>query len=173
MFFDWNCLTIDDRYLAAEILGSPDVMRQPDLCIAPDGYPYLWRWWVIPKNRFANIYLHVQVADDPERPLHDHPWHNQSVILSGGYVEKIQAYPPAGPCFTHMRSRGETIHRKAHEAHRLFLPERIPYTMTLFTTGPKCHDWGFWHDNIFTPHKECVEDLPDGRSLFKEELLRK
>jgi hypothetical protein len=41
--------------------------------IAPDGQPYLYRWHVIERNPEANTYFHIQVDDDPERPLHDHP----------------------------------------------------------------------------------------------------
>jgi hypothetical protein len=67
------------------IIGNP--LRYPDLVIAPDGKPYLYRWHVFPQNAAAGVYFHIQVQSDPERPLHDHPWDNTSVILSGGYDE--------------------------------------------------------------------------------------
>src|SRR5882672_6067602 len=81
-----DLLTKDDCTLALSILGG---WRKPDLEIMPDGTPYLYRWHVTPHSQFANVYLHVQVASDPARPLHDHPWDNMGVILSGGYEELV------------------------------------------------------------------------------------
>src|SRR5208282_5517483 len=104
----------------------------------PDGEPYLYRWHVIPRNDYANVYLHIQVANDPERPLHDHPWDNTSVILAGGYDEMHQRHPAASSPVTLRKMReGNVIHRKAEEAHRLLLASPLGYTMTLFSTGPK------------------------------------
>ena len=59
-------LTGEDWVLGQSILGE---WREPDMTIAPDGIPYLYRWHVIPRNKTANVYFHIQVADDPERPL--------------------------------------------------------------------------------------------------------
>lgn len=49
--------------------------------------PFLRRWFVIPKNKWCNIYLHEFIRDDEERALHDHPWWNISLLLVNGYVE--------------------------------------------------------------------------------------
>lgn len=173
--FDWNLLSDKDRALAASLLGSE---RAPDLDIQPDGTPYLYRWWVTPRQKAANVYMHVQVASDPERPLHDHPWDNQSVILSGGYHELLLTKPPWGLTRTRECYEGQTYHRLAEEAHRLILPEGVPYTLTLFTTGPVRRDWGFWLPDyrgypIWVSHNECIINTPDGRSVFKQpEKLR-
>lgn len=169
MAFDWNLLAEKDQRTAAAILGGE--LHAPDLEIAPDGTPYLYRWHVIPRNREANVYLHVQVASDPERPLHDHPWDNQSVILAGGYIEIVQKTPPLGRETRTTRYLGDTVHREAEEAHRLILPFSVPYTMTLFTTGPTRRTWGFWIANhrgypTWYPHTDCIRETEDGRSLF-------
>lgn len=173
----YDILTPEDRTLVWSILGST---REPDLIIAPDGEPYLYRWHLIPRNRFgANAYLHLQVASDPERPLHDHPWDNQSVILSGGYLEIEEQTPGQTISRRAMKTRGkgDVIHRKAETAHRLVLPEGVPYTLTLFTTGPVRRDWGFWlptHTGrcAWRSHQDCIVQTTDGRSMFKHPTLK-
>lgn len=165
--FNPGLMKVEDLELAFSILGR---VRLPDVDIEPDGKPYLYRWHVIGRNPHANVYLHVQVASDPERPLHDHPWDNQSVILSGGYDEVLQTKPPWGntrvrPCY-----QGQTYTRKAEEAHRLILPEQHPYTMTLFSTGPVRRKWGFWIIDYhgmpqWADHEECVT-VEGSRSTF-------
>lgn len=130
-----------DYALARNIIGD----RPADIVIAPDGKPYLYRWHAIPHNKTGNVYFHIQVADDPERPLHDHPWDNMSVILAGGYRELFQADPPDGGVSDRVVLAGEMVCRRARAAHRLLMLHGIPYTMTLFTTGPKIHKWGFWY----------------------------
>lgn len=142
--------------------------REPDVVIAPSGgRDYLYRWHVVPRNAHANVYFHVQVASDPERPLHDHPWDNQSVILAGGYDELISRDPAAGSiAVIERRSVGQTIWRKAEEAHRLILPATTPYTMTLFTGGPNRRDWGFWFGKEWRSHEECLRHDRNGKSTF-------
>lgn len=137
--FDWFLLSPEDLDIALSVLGS---MRPADLVIAPDGEPYLYRWHII-KTPQASVYFHIQVADDPERPLHDHPWDNQSVILAGGYDETMLFANRKTHIFH--RSVGDTIFRLADWAHRLLLPQGFPYTMSLFSTGPKRRQWGFWY----------------------------
>lgn len=146
--------------------------REPDLVIAPDGRPYLYRWWVIPRNHDANVYFHIQIADDPERPLHDHPWDNQSVILSGGYVDTCQQVFPFGQKIVRTLKAGQVYHRRAEWAHRLTILPGAPYTMTLFATGPTVRDWGFWVEHPkngkieWFGHTACLVTKPDGRSVF-------
>lgn len=158
----------------AEIIRAIVGQRAPDLIIAPDGTPYIYRWHIIPRNVVgANVYLHLQVADDPERPLHDHPWDNQSVILAGGYCEvyaRCSEERDARWANQHERRvlKGRTVHRRAEEAHRLFLAPGCPYTISLFSTGPVVRDWGFWFPGGWRPHTDVITETADGRSIFKE-----
>lgn len=165
--FDFGRLSLDDEDLAIKIIGSSQ--RVPDLVIAPDGYgEYLFRWHVIPRNEHANVYFHIQTESDPERPLHDHPWDNTSVILAGGYDEILDIRPQDGHPTLSRRVKGDVIHRQAHWAHRLLRPDNIPYTMSLFATGPKFRDWGFWTPNgTWIKHSE-VTDTNDGISQWKD-----
>ncbi len=166
----WSILNPADTKQALSILGGS--RRKPDLTIAPDGQPYLYRWYVVPRHEAdANVYLHLQIASDPERPLHDHPWDNVSVILSGGYVELLTDQPQHRlPARQYNRKAGDVVYRTAETAHRLFLPPKTPYTLTLFTTGPVRRDWGFWTKTGWRNSDELVKQLPDGRSIFLGEL---
>jgi len=106
--------------------------RRPDFVIGND---YLRRWWVAPRNEFANQYLHEICKSDDDRALHDHPWPNSSLILSGRYIE----HTPEGSV---LRVTGDFVQRPAEALHRL---EVIPgeRAVTLFMTGPKIREWGF------------------------------
>jgi hypothetical protein len=173
--FNPSILSAADYEYAHSILGSSR-LRDPDLTIAPDGAPYLYRWHVIPQNPLANCYFHVQVASDPERPPHDHPWDNTSAIISGGYDELIDFMPwmhypdPRGMVLNTRQLRaGDVVHRRATEAHRLLLPTKFKYTMTLFSTGPKVRQWGFWFDDGWRDADVVTKMLSDGRSITREE----
>lgn len=174
MSFDPLILAPEDFHVASGIVGGLPRLMKPDLEIQPDGTPYLYRWEIIPRRKFGgNVYFHIQVASDPERPRHDHPWDNQSVILAGGYDETYQEAPPWSRPQTRSVRKGDTVHRKAEEAHRLILPEGVPYTMTLFTTGPVKRPWGFWINTHrgrpeWVDEHECIVQTGDGRSIFKE-----
>ena len=112
---------------------------------------YLERWWLIPRNRVFNIYMHQVWRSDDDRALHDHPWFNLSLILARGYVETtIKA---GGIEQRRRRLPGDLIFRSPWAAHRLELqphfdpdldvplpPEPV---LTLFITGPVVRDWGF------------------------------
>lgn len=168
-----DLLTEDDYRTACKVVGDKLArIHRPDLIISPDGNPYLFRWYLVPEGGApedmaltrALVMFHIQVASDPERPLHDHPWDNQSVILSGSYEELLQSDPPYGPTSRELRLPGDVITRGAREAHRLILPPGVPYTMTIFSTGPKVRKWGFWYGNEWHPYERHVETR-DGVSV--------
>ncbi len=171
--FDFGRLTEHDRGIAAQFIGS--LYRPPDLVIAPAGVgEYLFRWYAVPHNRDANVYFHIQTASDPERPLHDHPWDSTSVILAGGYMEILDTKPSdTWPEYAVSQSRvtvrrhpGDTIFRPSHWAHRLILPAEIPYSMSLFSTGPKVREWGFWENGAFRPFHDVTVET-EGKSSWK------
>lgn len=62
-------------------------MRPPNFVIGRPEDPYLLRWFLVPRNRFLNVYLHKFLRDDDDRALHDHPWWFVSVVLKGTYRE--------------------------------------------------------------------------------------
>ena len=104
--------------------------RPPDFIIGPDkNKPYMRRWYVIPKNRFFNIYLHQFLCDDEDRALHDHPWWSMSIILKGGYKEWFFKDPELAATGEHpfdnlwfkFRKPGMIRWRNAKVAHRIEL----------------------------------------------------
>ena len=167
--FDFSRLYEHDREIATQFIGS--LYRPPDLVIAPEGHgEYIFRWHVVPRNHEANVYFHIQTRDDPERPLHDHPWDSTSVILAGGYDELLNTFPMReGGYFEESvehRKPGDVIFRPATWAHRLILPLNVPYSMSLFSTGPKIREWGFWTPQGFVPFNEVTVEQ-NGRSSWK------
>lgn len=136
---------------AAKIMGA----RSPDFIIGPakaEGeVDYIRRWWIIPRNPWSNLYLHLTQRDDDDRALHDHPWPSRSVILSGGYLE----YTPEG---IFERVPGDVIERPVDAAHRLVLHRDVndhPVPcISLFFTGAKERDWGFHCPKGFVPWQD-------------------
>lgn len=169
-----NCIEFspEDFLLAKSIIGT----RTADLVIAPAGDPYLYRWYILPHNKAANVYFHIQVADDPKRPLHDHPWDNQSVILAGGYdeiicpLDRMNLASNPKPWMLRPSRKGDVVARKAEQAHRLLLARSVRYTMTLFSTGPKRRKWGFWYPEGWVDADEvCCLDGNISKHLQRRE----
>lgn len=113
--------------------------RPPDVTIGGEADPYMRRWWLIPRNRFFNIYLHRFLRSDDDRALHDHPWWNVSVLLEGRYVEHTIA--AGGINVMTERCAGQWKVRRAAAAHRIELIDGPCWT--LFITGPRLREWGF------------------------------
>lgn len=140
-------------------------MKKPNETIHTTRGLYLRRWFLRKrKPARGNIYLHNAVDSDDDRALHCHPWHNISIILRGGYIEHVFAYPPVNgqplpPVIQKKRRAGHIIFRRAELAHRLELypvpghmdvkkikwtPPRLKPCWSLFITWPKSREWGFW-----------------------------
>ncbi|MBB5444630.1 MULTISPECIES: hypothetical protein [unclassified Paraburkholderia] len=114
--------------------------RGPDFIIGDVADPYLVRWWVIPRNRFFNIYLHRFLRSDDDRALHDHPWSNLSILLRGKYVEHTIAHGGIN-VRTERRAGDCKLRLFGSAAHRLELTDGECWT--LFVTGPRYREWGF------------------------------
>jgi hypothetical protein len=116
------------------------INREPDLIIGPAEDPYMWRWWLIPRNRFFNVYLHCFWRSDDDRALHDHPWANCSILLAGKYVEHTIS---AGGVNVRTERVAPAIKFRlsGRFAHRVELVDGNCWT--LFITGPRYRQWGF------------------------------
>jgi hypothetical protein len=127
--------------------------RPADFVIGGLDNPYMFRWWVIRRNRLLNVYLHCVVRDDDDRALHDHPWPSLSLCLAGHLAE---VYRRGGRDRVRDFYPGDLVWRGARFAHRLYLPSGERYAWTLFITGPRVREWGFlcprgWrHWKVFT-----------------------
>lgn len=132
--------------------------RKPDELIGGDVRPYLERWHLARKSRIPflsrlleNVYLHRVLRSDDDRALHCHPWPNISIVLWGGYYEWVPVYQRGyvegwdRRTIRRWRGIGSVVFRKADTAHRLELPRYpVEQTWTLFITGKKCREWGFY-----------------------------
>jgi len=127
--------------------------RAPDFQIGGAQHPYCNRWWIIPRNRWLNIYLHQFVRDDDDRALHDHPWPNCSLLLRGRYTEIVFLVRPNASrdlpsTIERARRQGHPVFRRPSTAHRVILPrdenQRPVPCWSLFLTGPVVRSWGFW-----------------------------
>lgn len=107
--------------------------READLYIGGREDTYLARWYLIPRNKWFNIYLHHFQRSDDDRALHDHPWWNLSILLRGSYTE--QTINAGGVNVLVIRSAGDFKFRYASEAHRIELHDGPCWT--LFITGPR------------------------------------
>jgi hypothetical protein len=114
--------------------------RPPDFVIGREENPYLYRWYLLPRNRILNIYLHLFLRDDDDRALHCHPWANCSLLLKGSYTEHQIA--PGGVHVRSVLNAGDfRIRWSGKLAHRIELHQGPCWT--LFITGPKYREWGF------------------------------
>ena len=129
--------------------------RHPDVVIGND---YLQRWWILPRNRFFNIYLHRINQDDDGRALHDHPWKNISIILKGCYREILPYFQPDydGECIWCWKTYGDYLfpgnikYRNPLFSHRLEVISGPVWS--LFITGPYKRDWGFHTKDGWVSH---------------------
>jgi hypothetical protein len=113
--------------------------RMPDFVIGGDADPYLLRWFVIPRNRVFNIYVHWIHRSDDDRALHDHPWFNASILVNGEYTEHTIA--AGGIHRRRIRRAGDIVLRSPRHAHRIEL--HAGPCRTLFLTGPRLRNWYF------------------------------
>lgn len=127
--------------------------------------PYLKRWYVIPRNKWFNIYLHKFCRDDEDRALHDHPWDFWSLMLWGSYTEITgETHFEDGPIQIQQqcreRSMGQLAFMPAEHRHRvvlnklktLRLGERPVPCWTMVFTGGTRRVWGFWCPKGFVPY---------------------
>lgn len=140
--------------------------RDPDFIVGHKENPYLLRWYLIPQNRFFNIYLHKFLRDDDDRALHDHPWPSLSVLLKGRYDEMRFARHFFYPLFSHnnhtlVRVPGKRLkYRSAGYTHRVLL--KSPRVWTLFITGPQVREWGFHCPKGWVPWQEFCDETDHG-----------
>lgn len=119
-----------------------------DFIIGNSDNPYLIRWYIIPRNRWFNIYLHKFLKDDYDEALHDHPWYSLSFLLKGQYREITRNG-------VRIFKAGSVIYREAEYAHRIELIDNKT-CWTLFLTGPEVREWGFLCPKGWRHWKEFV-----------------
>jgi hypothetical protein len=145
----------------ARALVRVAVRRSPDVVIGGLEAPYLLRWWVIPRNRLFNIYLHRFLRSDDDRALHDHPWLNCSILLRGAYTEHTIA--AGGINRRTLRRAGDVKLRGPKAAHRIEL--HAGPCWTLFITGPNVRSWGFHCPRGWVHWRDFTNPADGGRTV--------
>ena len=154
--------------IAARLIAISE-KREPDFVIGGAERPYLRRWWLIPRNRWFNIYLHEFLRSDDDRALHDHPWANCSILLRGSYVEHTIA---AGGIErrNELRAGDWRLRLTGRIAHRVELHESESGPLacwTLFVTGPRYREWGFHCPSAGWVHWERFTAADDAGAVGK------
>ena len=148
------------NFIFTQLMQRVAAKRPPNFVVGADDPQgaYLRRWYLLPRNRFLNVYLHHFLRDDDDRALHDHPWAWASLLLRGSYIEHTIA--AGGVHHKRARNAGSLKFSLPSRAHRIELaqvpdPDVVysnPYSWTrttaapcwtLFITGPRVRDWGF------------------------------
>lgn len=123
-----------------------------------DGKKYLTRYYLFkkPKPWLPSIYIHCFHASDEDYELHSHPWNfSLSLILKGSYLEHFRVQDH---CLSRLLSSGNYNFITEGKYHKIELITNEVWT--LFVSGQKVSDWGFWHPKTkkYTPWKEFVEE---------------
>lgn len=158
-----------DKRIDAFIRRVRDDPHTKKLPIGPEGDPHYWRYYVIRRNRFLNIYLHCFLHSDYEY-LHDHRMMNISVILQGSYAEERFVKTPVGgkelpAAYVYHVDRLHPLMRLPSTPHRVVLYQDVEQegkakqVWSLFVGFPHVRNWGMWTRcqgfALWVPH-ECV-----------------
>lgn len=106
---------------------------------------YLSRYYLFrkPVKWLPSVYLHCFHASDEDQELHDHPWSSSfSIILSGSYREEFREN---GLVKSRIMKPGMINLVSGNKFHRIDLETEKVWT--LFVSGPKSKNWGFWNRN--------------------------
>lgn len=139
--------------------------RQPDFVIGGQESPYLRRHWLLPRNRFFNVYVHEFLRSDDDRALHDHPWlFNASWLIDGFYME--HTISEGGVAREDVLIAGEWKFRWGRAPHRVELFDSFhggsKPCWTVFITGPVVRTWGFHCPRRWVPWQEFTDTRDRG-----------
>lgn len=129
----------------------------PHYVVGDPSRPYILRWYLLPRNQVACLYLHKFLHSDDDRALHTHPWAYASLLLRGRYVEVT-----SGNRRIEYRA-GNMLLRGLGHAHRIELPDGKP-CWTLFLTGPRRQEWGFLCPKGFVHWKDFTAPGKSGET---------
>jgi hypothetical protein len=112
-------------------------------------YPIGWSGFNY--SELENIYVHEFVRSDKDDP-HNHPWPNLTVVLSGWYMEEVWSDDGKTSLGTYRRNVGDVVSRPSHVVHAI--TETAPNCISLFMTGKKEQDWGFFTPSGYIEHAD-------------------
>ena len=106
---------------------------------------------LIPRNKIFNAYIHFFNGPDPDEDLHDHPWWSLSILLRGELIEITPEHPKG-------RKAPRICLRPPNAAHSIIKGSwKTKRPVTLFITGPKIRDWGFFTKKGWVTHEQYIQ----------------
>ena len=102
---------------------------------------YMTRWRIVQTPWFG-IYVHRFDGPDPRPTLHDHPWDFVSLVLRGGYWERVPATTDPAVVRLNVFSACAINRKRAEDVHWITKLLRFP-TWTLVFVGRRRREWGY------------------------------
>jgi hypothetical protein len=107
--------------------------------------------WRILKTPWFSIYIHGIYMHDLDPHSHNHPWKIWTMILKGGYLEKIES---GGSDNFRIRNPGHMSYTTTESFHKIKRMIKTP-TYTLAIVGKRTNElWGYKVDGDFIDHKK-------------------
>lgn len=142
--------------------------------IQVDGSNYLRRFYLTPrrlnvygeetgKDLGFGVYLHYFYKGDEDRELHNHPWERAlSFVLLGGYYEERRTEKDE-VILKDIKPLTFNYITKDH-FHRVIKKKKSPHVWTIFFTGKRVQNWGFWDRDTkdFIPQEEFIDQKNQG-----------
>lgn len=148
--------------------------------LTPDDKLYLERMVLGHQADGSKLFVHYIHQSDQDRHPHDHPWDFKSLILHGGYYDKVPIFAVndgsgrmgrreefedvMGPdlIFSHysknLLTRGMWNHKTTRQLHAVELLDPTQPTITLVWAGPKKAEWGFFTEDGWVHNQEYTKD---------------
>lgn len=123
--------------------------------IGIEGDPYLDRLRIVQTPWFG-VYLHHIHRPDNDRHPHDHPWTFWSLILAGGYRERVWPDKRDSGLWKGRARKRWSFMRMGREAAHMISEIDGPL-WTLVFTGPRRAEWGFWEDGTFVSWRKYYQ----------------
>lgn len=119
-----------------------------------DGKLHFRRWSLL-GTRWFDVYLHCIYRSDEDNDPHDHPWNFASLILKGGYVERL--WGSKGWEEDIVRGPGSFAYRTTAMFHKITLLGGP--TWTLVVSGKRTHEpWGYRTSRGWIDHETYREE---------------
>ena len=148
------------RARASEEARRLEEMGDADETVPRDGAPYMLRWYLESLGD-GRRYVHKMLEDDRDAP-HDHPWGSIGWVVRGTLIEEWwdngEAARKGQPPHRERLEAGMIALRPAEHVHRLLVAPGHADAVTVFCTGSKMREWGFWAPRGWVHWREYTQE---------------
>ena len=122
-----------------------------------------FRRWQVLKSRWGSVYVHQILRSDEDPDMHDHPFAFVSLVLRGGYFERVRT--AEGQMYGATRRPLSIVWHPTSDFHRLKVPARGAWTLVF--AGPRTHEpWGYWTSKGWVDHARYRADRHPEDDLY-------